>query len=323
MTSIEPEQPVYPEQPFGPMPTTNTLAIVSIVSSFFVGIAGLIALAQIKARGEAGRVLALAGIIIGSITTMFTLMVVVLLLAFAATWSAAFSAVTNGGAGGGAGGDTSTSSPTPSPSSTNIPGQSAPSSDLPTGRVGAADFDAGYLTVGTGPVTVDVYFDVMCPYCRQFEETNGTSLALGANNDAITLRLHSLTFLDRLSQGTNYSTRASSALTCHATLNPNLTLDYLAALFANQPAENTVGLSDSELVALVPGGTSIADCLASGAYDTWSQVNTEAAIIGPIDGAEIPSIPGTPTVLVDGALYEGSLTDPVEFAQFVSSFFTS
>ncbi|KFF60614.1 hypothetical protein JF66_03285 [Cryobacterium sp. MLB-32] len=240
--------------------------------------------------------MALAGVIIGWVQSAVVALAVGLVVLLAAT-GAAF--VTQNG--------TATDVQTADP--------------MPTGQIGAADFDSGYLIVGSGPVTIDVYFDPMCPYCAQFEEANGASLALAATNDAITLRLHSLTFLDRVSAGTDYSTRASSALTCEATLNPKSTLDYVAVLFANQPAENTAGLSDDELVSLAPGTASIADCVAGAEYAAWSQANTERALAGPIPGSELPSIPGTPTVLVDGAQYQGSLTDPVEFAQFVSAAF--
>lgn len=48
---------------------TNVLAIVSLVSSFFISIVGIItghiALSQIKKTGEQGRGLAIAGLIIG------------------------------------------------------------------------------------------------------------------------------------------------------------------------------------------------------------------------------------------------------------------
>jgi len=67
------DNPVFPQtygqQPYSAVPKTNTLALVSLVSSFFVSlvavITGHIALGQIKQRGEAGRGLALAGLIIG------------------------------------------------------------------------------------------------------------------------------------------------------------------------------------------------------------------------------------------------------------------
>lgn len=54
-----------------PTQRTNVLAIVSLVSSFFISIVGIItghiALSQIKKTGEQGRGLAIAGLIIGYI----------------------------------------------------------------------------------------------------------------------------------------------------------------------------------------------------------------------------------------------------------------
>ena len=54
---------------------TNTLAILSLVAAFVVSIGGpilgFIALGQIRRTGESGRVLAIAGIIIGILVTAF------------------------------------------------------------------------------------------------------------------------------------------------------------------------------------------------------------------------------------------------------------
>ncbi len=302
-------QPPY--IPFPPAPKTNTLAIVSLVSSFFVSlvavITGHIALGQIKQRGEAGRGLAVAGLIIGYVGIAATALFVVLAIAFAATFGAILAAVAGGSAVGG-----------PFPTFSDSPFDSPSDPSAPTGQVGAADFDAGYLAVGTGPMTVDVYFDPMCPYCKQFEDANGAQLRAAVDSDVITLRLHALTFLDPASNGTDYSSRASAALTCQATLRPEDTLAYLAALYSNQPAENTPGLTDDELVSLQGADPGFADCVASGRYLTWSQDNTKTALNGPIPGAEIDSIQGTPTVLVDGAQYQGPIDDPQAFADFLA-----
>ena len=60
--------PAYGQPATGPA-KTNVLAIVSLVSAFFVSLAaiitGHIALSQIKKTGEQGRGLAIAGLIIG------------------------------------------------------------------------------------------------------------------------------------------------------------------------------------------------------------------------------------------------------------------
>ncbi|TFD09175.1 thioredoxin domain-containing protein [Cryobacterium sp. TMT1-66-1] len=297
--------------PFVSAPKTNTLAIVSFVSSFFIGlvaiITGHIALGQIRARGELGRGFALAGLIIGYFMVAVTSVLLVLLIVFASAIGAFLVAIDSN----------SSSFDGGSPTSSAAPESPAP---LPTGQLGAANFDAGYLEFGTGAVIIDEYVDPMCPFCAQFEQTNGELLAAGVASGDITLRVHSLTFLDSRSQGTNYSSRASAALTCQATLNPDETLAFLSALFANQPSEQTAGRSNSQLADLAPGSISIADCLESGDYEGWSQQNTEAALTK-IDGADIPSVAGTPTVLVDGVHYTGSNTDLAEFQAFVAAAF--
>lgn len=59
---------------YPPAPRTNVLAIVSLVSAFIVSIVAVItghlALSQIKRTGEAGRGMALAGLIIGYVGTI-------------------------------------------------------------------------------------------------------------------------------------------------------------------------------------------------------------------------------------------------------------
>lgn len=71
----------YPVQPVRP---TNTFAIISLVSSFFVGLVGVIfghlARKQIRESGEAGDGLAIAGLIIGYISIGFWVLMGFLIL---------------------------------------------------------------------------------------------------------------------------------------------------------------------------------------------------------------------------------------------------
>jgi protein-disulfide isomerase len=192
-----------------------------------------------------------------------------------------------------------------------------------TGTDGAANFDGGYVSAGSGATKVDVWFDPMCPVCGAFEKSNGATLANAVKDGSITLRLHPLTFLDRASNGTGYSTRASAALVCVAVHDPERTLDYYQALFADQPEENSNGLTDKQLAKLATdhGITDISGCIdRSGPYQAWAQGNTAQSQTGPItvDGKKVlDNIQGTPTVLVDGKQYTGSISDQKEFASFL------
>ena len=67
---------------YGAPAPTNVLAIVALVSAFFIPVAGIVcghlALGQIKRTGENGRGLALAGLIIGYVLTALILLLIVL-----------------------------------------------------------------------------------------------------------------------------------------------------------------------------------------------------------------------------------------------------
>jgi protein-disulfide isomerase len=197
------------------------------------------------------------------------------------------------------------------------------SGQLPTGTKGAVNFDTGAIVVGRGGTVIDTYIDPLCPYCGEFEKTNGAWLADQVNGGAVTLRIHALTFLDGSSEGSRYSSRASGALACVAVDQPDKTLAYLSALYADQPAEGTQGLSDKELVALAAqaGAPGAGSCITAGDYTGWADAVTQKAIKGPIDidGASIKAISGTPTVLVGGKQYTGSLTDTASFQSFVGA----
>lgn len=68
-------------------PKTNTMAIVSLIGSFFIGLVGIIcghiALGQIKKTGEGGKGLAIAGLIIGYIATVTTVIALIMIGIFA------------------------------------------------------------------------------------------------------------------------------------------------------------------------------------------------------------------------------------------------
>jgi len=173
-----------------------------------------------------------------------------------------------------------------------------------------------------GTLDIQMYVDYLCPICGQFEATNGEYITSLLDNGKTTVEIHPIAILDRLSQGTKYSTRATNAAACVANYSPNQYYDFHNLLFANQPEENTAGLGDDQLVdlttqAAVENPDKIADCIKNQQFKKWVADTTANALNGPIPNSNIEKVTGTPTVIVNGLKYEGSVSDLPSFQAFV------
>ena len=187
---------------------------------------------------------------------------------------------------------------------------------------GTVDDEGGFIAIGAGATVVDLYVDPMCPYCKLFEQTSGAHLVDEAQAGHVTLRVHPVAILNRLSRGTDYSTRAAAVLTAATKTNPDAAAPLLAALYVAQPAENTAGLSDEHLVDLAIGAGADPALREEDLTDTraWVDTHTAAATTGPLSSTrEIPSIEHVPTVVVNGAVFPGNSTDTAAFAAFLAS----
>lgn len=169
-----------------------------------------------------------------------------------------------------------------------------------------------------------IYVDYLCPFCGQFEATNSESLRTMVESGAATLEVHPIAILTNKSAGTQYSLRAANAAACVADSSPDSFFDFNAILFQNQPEEGTEGLTNDELKALadeagVSSLSTIETCIDDKQFHSWVQDATNRALTEPVPNTEpeLPSITGTPTVLVNGQQYGGSLEDPQEFQAFV------
>lgn len=167
------------------------------------------------------------------------------------------------------------------------------------------------------------YVDYLCPYCGLFEETNGETLKTLVESGAATLEVHPIAILSNKSAGTQYSLRAANAAACVADLSPESFFDYNAILFENQPEEGSTGLSNQQLKGLasdvgVSSASEVDQCIDETRFKSWVQDATARALAGPIPNSELESVRGTPTVLVNGKAYSGSLEDASEFQAFVT-----
>lgn len=171
-------------------------------------------------------------------------------------------------------------------------------------------------------IRIQMYVDYFCPVCGDFEAANGDQLTTWLESGAASVEIFPMAILDRVSQGTKYSTRAANAAACVADTSPDQYYDFHNILFANQPKEGTAGLTDEELIALtaeakVSSPKTIADCIDDQSFKTWVGDARSRAQNGPIPNSDVDKIAGTPTVIVNGLKYTGALDDAKSFSSFV------
>ncbi|MGX6605948.1 DsbA family protein [Micromonosporaceae bacterium Da 78-11] len=170
------------------------------------------------------------------------------------------------------------------------------------------------FAVGSGPVVVDLYEDFMCPVCNAFETRTGPTIKQLVADNKVTVRYHPVSILDRASNGTKYSTRAGGAAAAAAV--DGKFIEYHDVLYANQPEENSDGLTDAKLIELgksVGLGDSFATAVDDQTYDTWVGKAT--------DTFSSRGFSVTPTIVVAGKVVQGTdntLPTTEQFSQAVS-----
>lgn len=118
-------------------------------------------------------------------------------------------------------------------------------------------------------VTLDVYEDFLCPFCRQFEETNGAAIDAKLRDGSLRVRYHLVTILNDQSDPPGYSMDAANAGLCAA--DGGRFPGFFASLFAKQPEEGARGYSKDQLIKL---GTDLgitdpgfSSCITSSRYN--------------------------------------------------------
>ncbi|MCU7722784.1 DsbA family protein [Actinoplanes sp. KI2] len=154
------------------------------------------------------------------------------------------------------------------------------------------------FAIGTGPVTIDLYEDFMCPICHQFENDAEATINQLVADKKVTVRYHTVAILDESSNGTRYSTRAAGAAAAAA--QDGKFKEFHDVLYANQPQEGSSGLTDAKLIELgksVGLGDTFATAVTDKTYDPWVATVT--------DTFASRGFTGTPTIVVDGKQLTG------------------
>jgi protein-disulfide isomerase len=111
-----------------------------------------------------------------------------------------------------------------------------------------------------------------------------------------------MSFLDKTSNGTRYSTRAANATATVADRAPDKVLRFNQALFAEQPREGSDGLTNDQIVKLAGAAGvphDVTNTFADRTFEPWIAKVTDAAF-----GS---GITGTPTVKINGKVFKGDL----------------
>jgi protein-disulfide isomerase len=175
-------------------------------------------------------------------------------------------------------------------------------------------------------VHIVVYEDYLCPACKAFDSANAEQLQTLVNAGAATLEIHPIGMLWQRSAGTEYSRRSAAAAACVATYSPNTYWAVNQAFYDQQPQEGTAGLTDDEIKKLIASAgagdtASINSCIDQKTFIPWVKAATDRALKGPMTDAATAAGnagAGTPTVLVNGKVYTGSITDAKAFLAFVT-----
>lgn len=149
------------------------------------------------------------------------------------------------------------------------------------------------------------YVDWTCPDCQEFEEQYASTISSLVAANKLTLEVHPVAILDG-HYTTNYSTRAANAAACIAQYQPDEFLNAQVAMFKNQAAEGSAGLTDSQILSIVHGAgvteSRVDSCINQLTFKNWVAASTDRAVS---DSSIIdPSVGGfgTPTFTVDGKL---------------------
>lgn len=153
-----------------------------------------------------------------------------------------------------------------------------------------------YRGDASAPVTVTVYEDFQCPYCKAFEQQVGPTLLKDIDKGEIRVEYRPIAFLDSAST-TKYSTRALETAACALDNGgPAVFAKLHDLLYLNQPEEGSAGLSDDQLADLAKQAgadkAAVSQCQAKGTYAKWVAQAT--------DQSSKDGVNGTPTYLVDG-----------------------
>lgn len=164
-----------------------------------------------------------------------------------------------------------------------------------------------------GVPVLDLYEDPQCPACKIFEDYYGATLNDLVKTNKAKVRVHTLSFLDTNLKNDS-SVRAANGAFCAA--DQGKFYDYMAQVYANQPAKEGTGYPAEQLTSFaVKAGVADQQAWASCQAGLTYQAHTLALETN----TEKSGVNGTPTVKVAGQTLKltgnpADITDAVKAA---------
>jgi protein-disulfide isomerase len=180
--------------------------------------------------------------------------------------------------------------PAPDPQAARPAGALGPDSATPYGVPVGDAAEAASL--------VEVWEDFQCPYCAQFERSQGAELQALGESGEIRLVYRVATFLDGNFPEANLSS-ARAANAWGAAIDAGVGEQYHALVFANQPEKEGTGYTDEQLLDF---GKQVG--LTGAEYDAFAKKVSDRTFFGWVSNSSQAfrdsNVPGTPHISVDG-----------------------
>ncbi len=181
-------------------------------------------------------------------------------------------------------------------------------SDVEASAAGGSDYG---VTIGDPDADhqLVIYEDFLCPGCGQLEAQSNEELQQLADDGNVYVDYRPFNLLDRLG---DYSARAASAFgVVLDESGPEVAKEFHDLLFADQPEEGDEPYPDADWLVekAVEAGAVEAD-VRPGIEEGETDFSKEAT-----DEAEAAGVTGTPTVILDGDVFNGSVEELLEELQ--------
>lgn len=189
--------------------------------------------------------------------------------------------------------------PSPAPS----PTQSHSTVSAPAGADGYG------LPAGSGPVRIELWTDLSCPYCRMLEEASGDVISEAVASGTATLVIHPLNFVSaKHGDQTQWSTRAAGALAATLDAGDGAALPaFYALLQQNQTlADGESHPTDDDIVTYATKAgvkTDLSDAVKTQPFAAWVQASNDYWMGRTIEGTT-QVVKGVPVLVIGGTVVD-------------------